>query len=151
MNTSRATMLERNTRETQIRVELDVDGTGQYAIETGIPFFNHMLELFAKHSLFDLNLKATGDPQVAFRIFSTSFRKYTRPGRSAGADFASLKLPGGKGSASRANARSARKQQQSAGAAIAEAFATVGVFPHSSRRAGGNVVSLRSEPKWRDA
>ena len=64
MNTSRATMLERNTRETQIRVELDVDGTGQYAIETGIPFFNHMLELFAKHSLFDLNLKATGDLDV---------------------------------------------------------------------------------------
>ena len=57
-------MLERNTRETQIRVELDVDGTGQYAIETGIPFFNHMLELFAKHSLFDLNLKATGDLDV---------------------------------------------------------------------------------------
>ena len=64
MNTSRATMLERNTRETQIRVELDVDGTGQYAIETGIPFFNHMLELFAKHSLFDLNLKAAGDLDV---------------------------------------------------------------------------------------
>lgn len=64
MNTSRATMLERNTRETQIRVELDVDGTGQYAIETGIPFFNHMLELFAKHSLFDLNLKAIGDLDV---------------------------------------------------------------------------------------
>ena len=57
-------MLERNTRETQIRVELDVDGTGQYAIETGIPFFNHMLELFAKHSLFDLNLKAVGDLDV---------------------------------------------------------------------------------------
>ena len=64
MKDSRATMLERNTRETQIRVELDVDGTGQYAIETGIPFFNHMLELFAKHSLFDLNLKAVGDLDV---------------------------------------------------------------------------------------
>ena len=57
-------MLERNTRETQIRVELDVDGTGQYTIETGVPFLNHMLELFAKHSLFDLNLKATGDLDV---------------------------------------------------------------------------------------
>jgi imidazoleglycerol-phosphate dehydratase len=64
MKTSRATMLERNTRETQIRVELDVDGTGQYTIETGVPFLNHMLELFAKHSLFDLNLKATGDLDV---------------------------------------------------------------------------------------
>ena len=57
-------MLERNTRETQIRVELDVDGTGQYTIETGVPFLNHMLELFAKHSLFDLNLKAAGDLDV---------------------------------------------------------------------------------------
>ncbi|MBR4189904.1 MAG: imidazoleglycerol-phosphate dehydratase HisB [Kiritimatiellae bacterium] len=64
MKTSRATMLERNTRETQIRVELDVDGTGQYTIETGVPFLNHMLELFAKHSLFDLNLKAAGDLDV---------------------------------------------------------------------------------------
>lgn len=64
MNTSRATTLERNTRETQIRVELDVDGTGRYTIDTGVPFFNHMLELFAKHSLFDLNLKATGDLDV---------------------------------------------------------------------------------------
>ena len=64
MNTSRATTLERNTRETQIRIELDVDGTGRYTIDTGVPFFNHMLELFAKHSLFDLNLKATGDLDV---------------------------------------------------------------------------------------
>lgn len=61
---TRATTLERNTRETQIRIELDVDGTGRYTIDTGVPFFNHMLELFAKHSLFDLNLKATGDLDV---------------------------------------------------------------------------------------
>ena len=60
----RKAIVARNTRETQIRAELDVDGSGTYAIETGLPFFNHMLELFAKHSLFDLTLKATGDLAV---------------------------------------------------------------------------------------
>ena len=60
----RKAIVVRNTRETQIRVELDIDGNGRYEIETGLPFFNHMLELFAKHSLFDLKLKATGDLAV---------------------------------------------------------------------------------------
>ena len=60
----RKAIVERNTRETQIRAELNVDGNGRYEIETGIPFFNHMLELFAKHALFDLKLKATGDLAV---------------------------------------------------------------------------------------
>ena len=60
----RQAIVKRNTRETQIRAELDVDGSGSYEIETGLPFFNHMLELFAKHSLFDLTLKATGDLAV---------------------------------------------------------------------------------------
>ena len=60
----RQAIVKRNTRETQIRAELDVDGSGSYEIETGLPFFNHMLELFAKHSWFDLPLKATGDLAV---------------------------------------------------------------------------------------
>ena len=60
----RKAIVARNTRETQIRAELDVDGNGRYEIETGLPFFNHMLELFAKHSLFDLKLKAAGDLAV---------------------------------------------------------------------------------------
>ena len=60
----RKAIVERKTRETQIRVELDVDGRGRYEIDTGLPFFNHMLELFAKHALFDLNLKAAGDLAV---------------------------------------------------------------------------------------
>lgn len=60
----RKAIVKRETRETQIRVELDVDGSGSYEIETGLPFFNHMLELFAKHSLCDLKLKATGDLAV---------------------------------------------------------------------------------------
>ena len=62
----RKAIVERNTRETQIRVELDVDGNGRYEIDTGLPFFNHMLELFAKHSLIDLKLKATGDLAVDY-------------------------------------------------------------------------------------
>ena len=60
----RKAIVARNTRETQIRVELDVDGNGRYEIETGLPFFNHMLELMAKHSLVDLKLQATGDLAV---------------------------------------------------------------------------------------
>ena len=56
----------RNTRETQIRVELDLDGSGNYAIDTGLPFFNHMLELFAKHALVDLNVTAKGDLEVDY-------------------------------------------------------------------------------------
>ena len=60
----RKAIVARNTRETQIRAELDVDGNGRYEVETGLPFFNHMLELLAKHSLFDLKLQATGDLAV---------------------------------------------------------------------------------------
>ena len=60
----RKAIVVRNTRETQIRAELDVDGNGRYEIETGLPFFNHMLELLAKHSLVDLKLQATGDLAV---------------------------------------------------------------------------------------
>ena len=62
----RKAIVVRNTRETQIRAELDVDGNGRYEIETGLPFFNHMLELLAKHSLVDLKLQATGDLAVDY-------------------------------------------------------------------------------------
>lgn len=54
----------RNTRETQIRGQLRIAGKGQYNISTGIHFFDHMLELFARHGGFDLDLKATGDLNV---------------------------------------------------------------------------------------
>jgi len=54
----------RNTKETQITLELKIDGTGKYSIDTPLPFFNHMLETFARHGLFDLTLKARGDVQV---------------------------------------------------------------------------------------
>jgi imidazoleglycerol-phosphate dehydratase len=66
MMKKRKAKVVRNTRETQIRVELDVDGSGSYTIDTGLPFFNHMLELFAKHALFDLNLIAKGDLDVDY-------------------------------------------------------------------------------------
>ena len=52
---ARKASLERKTRETEIRLDLDLDGSGDYDIATGIPFFDHMLESFAKHALFDLS------------------------------------------------------------------------------------------------
>ncbi len=60
----RTAKIVRKTKETNIQLELNIDGTGRYQIKTPIPFFNHMLELFSKHGLFDLTLKATGDVDV---------------------------------------------------------------------------------------
>ena len=54
----------RKTKETNIDLLLNIDGRGQYTVKTPIPFFNHMLELFSKHGLFDLKLKAIGDVDV---------------------------------------------------------------------------------------
>ncbi|MBI3973700.1 MAG: imidazoleglycerol-phosphate dehydratase HisB [Chloroflexi bacterium] len=56
--------LERKTRETDVVVRLDLDGTGRAEIETGIPFLDHMLDQLARHGLFDLQLRCTGDLQV---------------------------------------------------------------------------------------
>jgi imidazoleglycerol-phosphate dehydratase len=56
----------RKTRETDIRVDLNLDGSGQCKVETGVPFFNHMMELFARHSLLDLTLVAKGDTEVDY-------------------------------------------------------------------------------------
>ncbi|MCI5937445.1 MAG: imidazoleglycerol-phosphate dehydratase HisB [Eubacterium sp.] len=61
---SRRAKIERNTRETQIMVQLNVDGTGKYDIHTGIGFFDHMMEGFARHGLFDLHIEVTGDTHV---------------------------------------------------------------------------------------
>lgn len=60
----RTTTLERKTRETDIHLELNLDGSGESEVSTGIPFFDHMLESFAKHGAFDLRLRAKGDLQV---------------------------------------------------------------------------------------
>lgn len=66
MAAARTAKIERNTHETQIALSLDLDGSGASSIETGIPFFNHMLELFSRHGLFDLEVKATGDLAVDY-------------------------------------------------------------------------------------
>ncbi|MBV9301327.1 MAG: imidazoleglycerol-phosphate dehydratase HisB [Acidobacteriaceae bacterium] len=60
----RHAVIERNTKETQIRGSLSIDGTGRYQISTGIRFLDHMLELFTKHGAFDLDLTAHGDLDV---------------------------------------------------------------------------------------
>lgn len=56
--------ISRDTSETKIRLSLSLDGVGKSTISTGIGFFDHMLTLFAKHSLFDLDVQATGDLHV---------------------------------------------------------------------------------------
>lgn len=60
----RKASLSRETKETQITCTVDLDGIGKYTVSTGIRFFDHMLELFAKHGLLDLTLKAKGDIDV---------------------------------------------------------------------------------------
>ncbi len=57
---------KRTTSETDIELKLNIDGSGVYEVDTGIPFLNHMLELFAKHALFDLTVKARGDLAVDY-------------------------------------------------------------------------------------
>lgn len=61
---SRASQLSRQTKETEINLELNLDGSGQSRIQTGVGFFDHMLELLAKHALFDLTVEAKGDLHV---------------------------------------------------------------------------------------
>jgi imidazoleglycerol-phosphate dehydratase len=60
----RRALIQRNTTETQIRLKLDLDGRGRYDVATGIRFFDHMLELVARHGAFDLSIAATGDLDV---------------------------------------------------------------------------------------
>lgn len=61
---SRQAKIKRKTRETEVIVHFDLDGEGQSDIDTGYPFFDHMLELFSWHGFFDLIVKARGDIQV---------------------------------------------------------------------------------------
>jgi imidazoleglycerol-phosphate dehydratase len=58
--------MERKTRETDIRVSVGLDGQGKYAIDTSIPFLDHMLSLMSKHGLIDLKIKAKGDIEVDY-------------------------------------------------------------------------------------
>ena len=61
---SRTATIERKTRETQVRIELALDGKGESAIETGVPFFDHMLTQIARHGFFDLAIAAQGDIEI---------------------------------------------------------------------------------------
>jgi imidazoleglycerol-phosphate dehydratase len=60
----RQAQIKRATKETRISLKLNLDGTGKSSIKTGIPFFDHMLTLFAKHSVADLSLRCDGDLEV---------------------------------------------------------------------------------------
>lgn len=60
----RSACCKRETKETQIKINLEIDGTGKYNIHTGIGFFDHMLEGFARHGLFDLDIQVHGDVEV---------------------------------------------------------------------------------------
>jgi len=61
---SRRAVAERKTKETNIRVEIDLDGTGQGSIKTPLPFLSHMLEQIARHGAFDLSISAEGDVDI---------------------------------------------------------------------------------------
>ena len=63
---SRSAAIERNTKETRIKLSLSVDGSGAGRICTSVPFFDHMLNLFARHGLFDLDVEASGDIDIDF-------------------------------------------------------------------------------------
>lgn len=60
----RKASVERNTLETQIRVDINLDGTGKAQFDTGVPFLEHMLDQIARHGLIDLDIKAVGDNQI---------------------------------------------------------------------------------------
>jgi len=64
--TIRKATIKRKTTETDINLTLKIDGTGKSKIDTGIPFFDHMLTLFSRHGLFDLSLKVKGDIEIDF-------------------------------------------------------------------------------------
>jgi len=60
----RQASVERNTKETQIAISVNLDGTGQLEVDTGLPFLDHMLDQVARHGLIDLSIKAVGDLEI---------------------------------------------------------------------------------------
>jgi imidazoleglycerol-phosphate dehydratase len=62
----RKASVERKTKETDVKLSINLDGKGQYSINTSIPFFDHMLSLMCKHGIFDMKLKAKGDIDIDF-------------------------------------------------------------------------------------
>jgi len=63
---ARTASIERVTKETRIKLTIDLDGTGQAKVCTSVPFLDHMLDLFARHGLFDLQVEASGDIDIDF-------------------------------------------------------------------------------------
>jgi len=61
---ARISKVERSTKESQVKVELNLDGTGKIEVDTGVPFFDHMLSQLGKHAGFDLRVKTSGDVEV---------------------------------------------------------------------------------------
>ncbi len=61
---ARISKVERSTKESQVKVELNLDGTGKIDVDTGVPFFDHMLSQLGKHAGFDLSVKTSGDVEV---------------------------------------------------------------------------------------
>ncbi|MDG1138538.1 MAG: imidazoleglycerol-phosphate dehydratase HisB [Opitutales bacterium] len=66
MATSRKAEIVRKTSETQIKILLSLDGSGKGEISTGVPFLDHMLDLFSRHGFFDLSIEATGDIEIDY-------------------------------------------------------------------------------------
>ncbi|PFH10354.1 imidazoleglycerol-phosphate dehydratase [Collimonas sp. PA-H2] len=64
MSTPRTASITRNTNETQIRVSINLDGSGQQKLNTGVPFLDHMLDQIARHGLIDLDIEANGDLHI---------------------------------------------------------------------------------------
>lgn len=64
MNNKRSVAVQRETKETQISVEIDLDGQGRGSFDIGVPFLEHMLDQVARHGMFDLNIKARGDLEI---------------------------------------------------------------------------------------
>ena len=60
----RASSIDRNTTETEIRVSVNLDGSGKHSITTGLPFFDHMIQQLSKHSLIDIDIKCNGDLEI---------------------------------------------------------------------------------------
>ena len=62
----RISQVKRKTTETDVTLKINIDGSGKYSIKTPVPFLTHMLELFSKHGLFDLDITASGDVEIDF-------------------------------------------------------------------------------------
>ena len=75
---NRQSSVSRQTKETQIELKIDLDGKGTADINTGIPFFDHMLTAFTVHGFFDLTIAAKGDLEVDLKRKSTSKRIFLK-------------------------------------------------------------------------